>query len=47
LYSSSNIIRMMRLRRMEWIGHVECMRIEEECTWVVGGEARKKEPLER
>jgi hypothetical protein len=27
LYSSSNIIRMMKSRRMEWAGHVECMRV--------------------
>jgi hypothetical protein len=48
LYSSPNIIRMIKSRRMEWAGHVECMRVEEdECTWIVGEEARKKEPLER
>jgi hypothetical protein len=26
LYSSSNIIRMMKSRRMRWMGHVICMR---------------------
>jgi hypothetical protein len=47
LYPSPNIIRMIKSRRMEWAGHVECMRVEEECTWVVGGEARKKEAVGR
>jgi hypothetical protein len=25
LYSSENIIRMVKLRRMQWTGHVACM----------------------
>jgi hypothetical protein len=28
LYSSPNIIRQMRSRRMRWVGHVACMREE-------------------
>ena len=26
LYSSSNIIRVVKSRRMRWVGHVACMR---------------------
>jgi hypothetical protein len=37
LYSSPNIIRMIKSRRMRWAGHVEA-----ECIYDIGGEARRK-----
>jgi hypothetical protein len=42
LYSSPNIIRMIKSRRMRWAGHVARMG-EEECIGNIGGEVRKKE----
>jgi len=38
LYSSPNIIRVNKSRRMKWAGHVARMRGEERCIWVCGGE---------
>jgi hypothetical protein len=42
LYSSPNIIRMIKSRRMRWEGHVVRMG-EEECIYDIGGNARRKE----
>jgi hypothetical protein len=36
LYSSSNIIRVIKSRRMKWAGHVAC--VEERCIQGFGGE---------
>jgi hypothetical protein len=41
LYSSSNIIRMIKSKRMRWTGHVT--RIEEKCTQGFGEKTRRKE----
>jgi hypothetical protein len=41
LYSSPNIIRQMKSRRMRWAGNVACM--GEECVQGFDGEARRKE----
>jgi hypothetical protein len=42
LYSSPNIIRMIKSRRMRWARHVEGMG-DEECIYDIGGRARRKE----
>jgi hypothetical protein len=41
LYSSPNIIRQIKSRRMRWAGHVACM--GEECVHGFDGKARTKE----
>jgi hypothetical protein len=41
LYSSPNIIRMIKSRRMRWTGYAACMR--ENCIQGFGGEIRRKE----
>jgi hypothetical protein len=41
LYSSPNIIRQIKLRRMRWAGHVALM--GEECVQCFDGKARRKE----
>jgi hypothetical protein len=33
LYSSPNIFRGIKSRRMRWAGHVACMGRRESCTW--------------
>jgi hypothetical protein len=43
LYSSPIIIRMIKSRRMRWVGHVARMGGEEECIQDIGGKARRKE----
>jgi hypothetical protein len=43
LYSSPNIIRMIKSRRMRWTGHVARMGGDEKCIYDIGGEARRKE----
>jgi hypothetical protein len=42
LYSSPSIIRMIKLRRMRWVGHVARMG-EEEHVRVIGGKTRGEE----
>jgi hypothetical protein len=39
LYSLPNIIRMIKSRRMRWIGHG----VEEKCIYDIGGKIRRKE----
>jgi hypothetical protein len=46
LHSSSDIIRMIKLRRMRWTGNVACMG-EGECIKDIDGKARKKETTMR
>jgi hypothetical protein len=47
LYSSPNIIGMIKSRRMRWVGHVVCMGyIRNSCNVSVGKPEGKK-PLER
>jgi hypothetical protein len=43
LYFSSNIIRMIKSRKMGWSRHVAHMGGEEECIQGFGGKARRKE----
>jgi hypothetical protein len=43
LYSSPNVIRMIKSRRMTWARHVARMRVEEECVLDFGGIVRRKE----
>ena len=38
LYSSPNIVRVIKPRRMRWAGHVACMGEEEGCIQGFGGE---------
>jgi hypothetical protein len=42
LYSSPNIIRMMKSRRIRWAEHVARMG-EEECKYDIGGKAKREE----
>jgi hypothetical protein len=43
LYSSPNIIRMIKSRRMRWAGHVARMRETRNAYWILVGKARRKE----
>ena len=38
LYFSPNIVRVIILRRMRWVGHLTCMGGEESCIQDFGGE---------
>jgi hypothetical protein len=38
LYCSPNIFRVIKLRRIRWVGHVARMRGEERCIWGCGRE---------
>jgi len=41
LYSSSNIVRVIKSRRMRWAGHVACMGEERGCIWSWWGNRRE------
>jgi hypothetical protein len=43
LYSSPNIIRIIKSRRMRWAGHVARIGGEEACIQDIGGRARRKD----
>jgi hypothetical protein len=43
LYSSTNIVRVIKSRRMRWSGHVARMGGEERCLQGFGWEARRQE----
>jgi hypothetical protein len=43
LYSLPNIVRMIKSRRMSWVGHVVRIGGKEECIWDIGGKARRNE----
>jgi hypothetical protein len=45
LYSSPNVIKHIKSRRIRWAGHVE--RMGEECVQGFGGNVRRKRPLGR
>jgi hypothetical protein len=45
LYSSQNIIRQIKSRRMRWAGHVA--RMGEECVQGFGGKARRKGTIQK
>jgi hypothetical protein len=47
LYSSSNIIRQIKSRRMRWAGHVACMGEERKVHRVLVGKPEGKRPLRR
>jgi hypothetical protein len=47
LYSSPNIIRQLKSRRMRWVGHVACMEEEGKVYKVVVGKPEGKGPLGR
>jgi hypothetical protein len=47
LYSSRNIIRQIKSRRMRWAGHVACMGQERKLYKVLVGKLERKRPLER
>jgi hypothetical protein len=47
LYSSPNIIRQIKARRMRWVGHVACMGEERKAYRVLAGKPEGKRPLER
>jgi hypothetical protein len=47
LYSLSNIIRMMKLRRMRWAGHVAFMRVKRNAYKVLVGKPEGKRSLGR
>jgi hypothetical protein len=47
LYSSANIIRQIKSRRMRWAGHVARMGEERNVYRVLMGKPERKRPLER
>jgi hypothetical protein len=47
LYSSPNIIRQIKSRRMRWAGHVACMEEERNVYKVLMGKPEGKRPLGR
>jgi hypothetical protein len=47
LYSSSDIIRQVKLRQMRWVGHIACMGGERKAYKVLVGEPKGKRPLGR
>jgi hypothetical protein len=47
LYSSPNIIRQIKSRRMRWVGHVACMGEEGEVYKVLVGKSEGKRLLRR
>jgi hypothetical protein len=46
LYSSPNIVRVIKSRRMRWVGHVACMGEERSVYRVLVGRPEGKRPLE-
>jgi hypothetical protein len=47
LYSSPNIVRVIKSRRMRWAGHVACMGEERVVYSVLDRRPESKKPLER
>ena len=47
LYSSPNIVRVIKLRRMRWAGHVACMGEERGLCRVLVGKLEERRPLGR
>ena len=47
LYCSPNIVRVIKLRRMRWAGHVACKEVEERLYRVLVGKRKGKRPLGR
>ena len=46
LYSSPNILRVIKLQRMRWAGHVEPIGRKEMRTWFCWGNLRERDHLE-
>jgi hypothetical protein len=42
LYSSTNIIRMIKLREIRWVGHVACMRVMRNAYKILVGKPKRK-----
>ena len=47
VYSSPNIVRVMKSRRMRWVGHVAPMGEGRGVYWILVGKPERKRPLER
>ena len=47
LYSSPNIVGVIKSRRMRWAGHVACMGEESGVYWVLVGKPEGRRPLGR
>jgi hypothetical protein len=47
LYSSPNIVRVIKSRRMRWVGHVARMGEGKDVYMVLVGRPERKRPLER
>jgi hypothetical protein len=47
LYSSPNIVRVIKSRRMRWVGHVACMGDGRGVYGVLAGRSKGKRPLGR
>jgi hypothetical protein len=47
LYSSADIIRQVKSRRMRWVGHVAHMGVERKVNKVLVGKPKGKRPLRR
>ena len=45
LYSSPNIVRVIKLIKMRWVGHVACMGRREAYTWFWWGNLRERDHL--
>jgi hypothetical protein len=47
LYSSPNIVRVIKLRRMRWVGHVVCLEERRAVYSVLVGKPERKRPVGR
>jgi hypothetical protein len=47
LYSSPSTIRMMKSRRMRWVGHVARMGEKRNAYWILAGKPEGRRPLRR
>jgi hypothetical protein len=45
LYSSADIIRRMKSRRLRWAGHVECIGYTRNAHMVLVGKSERKRPV--
>jgi hypothetical protein len=47
LYTSPNIIRVIKSRRMSWVGHTACMGAMRNAYKILVGKSEGKRPLQR
>jgi hypothetical protein len=47
LYTSPNIVRVIKSRRMRWVGHVACMRKGRNAYSILVGRPEENKPLEK